>query len=164
MSRVPPPDCPPERPIAALIPAALPRPRPAPAPVGDLPPAPPHAAPPVLPGAGPAVYAIARLNRSGQVSAASVASALGWSPGDLITVTVRHGAIIVRPTGHGRRSVGADSSLVLPVAARRMCAIPVSSAVLLVAMPDAEVLVIHPVATLTRLLTRRHNQILEGLS
>jgi hypothetical protein len=119
---------------------------------------------PAHPGTGPAAYAIARLNRSGQVSAASVLSALGWAPGDLITVTVRHRAILVRPTGHGRRAVGADSSLVLPAAARRMCAIPAPSAVLLVAMPAADLLVIHPIATISRLLARRHTQILEGPS
>ncbi|MEV0271521.1 hypothetical protein AB0H43_22310 [Hamadaea sp. NPDC050747] len=161
---MPPPDCPPGGPIAALIPAALPRPRPVPAPVGDLPPGPPApstAAPPGSPGTGPAIYAIARLNRSGQISAAGVMSALGWAAGDLITVTVRHGAILVRPTGHGRRAIGADSALVLPAAARRMCAIGAPSAVLLAALPDADLLIIHPIATLARLLARRHTQILE---
>ena len=164
MSRVPPPDCPPEQPIAPLIPTALPRPRPAPAPVGDLPTAPASARPSVSAGTGPAVFAIARLNPSGQISAGSVVSALGWAPGDRIAFTVRHGAIVVRPTGHGRRSVGAGSSLVLPAAARRMCAIPARSPVLLVALPEAGLLVIHPVATVARLLARRHAQILKGPS
>ena len=60
------------------------------------------------------MFAIAGLNRSSQISAASVVSALGWAPGDRIAVTAHHGAILVRPADHGRRAVGADSSLVLP--------------------------------------------------
>jgi len=115
MSRVPPPDCPPERPIAALIPAALPRSRPAPAPVGDLPPAPGV-------DSTATVFAIARLNSSGQLSPRTVLSALGWTPGDRIAIIVRHGAIVVRLTDRSRHTIGADRSLVLPVAARRMCA------------------------------------------
>src|SRR4051812_43612423 len=116
MKRVPPPDCPPDRPIGALIPAALPRPHPEPAPVGDLPPAPLSADSGSI-GIGPAVYAIARLNRSGQISARATLAALGWTSGDPIAVTVRHRAILVRPAEHSRRTIGAGNSLVLPIAA-----------------------------------------------
>jgi hypothetical protein len=155
MSRVPPPDCPPEQPIAALIPAPLPRPRPAPAPVGDLPPAPTVAA-------GTTVLAIAKLNSSGQISARTILSALGWASGDRIAVVVRDGTIVVSTSNRGGRTIGADGSIVLPVAARRMCAIANRSSVLLAALPDAGLLVVHPIATITRLLARRHAKIIGG--
>jgi hypothetical protein len=155
MSRVPPPDCPPEQPIAALIPAPLPRPRPAPAPVGDLPPT-------SRPVPVSAVFSIARLNPSGQISARTVMSALGWVPGDRIAVVVRHGAIVVALSNRGGRTIGADRSIVLPVAARRMCAIADRSAVLLAALPEVGLLVVHPIATITRLLSRRHAKIIGG--
>jgi hypothetical protein len=155
MSRVPPPDCPPDRPIAALIPAALPRPRPAPAPVGDLPPA-----PTVAPGT--TVFVIARLNPSGQISARTAMSALGWTPGDRIAITVRHGTIVVCLSGRGGRTIGADCLIVLPVAARRMSAIADRSSVLLAALPDVDLLFVHPIATVARLLARRHAQIIRS--
>ena len=81
-----------------------------------------------------------------------------------IAATVRHGAIVIRPAGHGRRAVGAGGSLVMPIAARRMCAISPGSSVVLVAVPEADTLIIHPIAIISRLLARRHTQILEGLS
>jgi len=165
MSRVPPPDCPPEQPIAALIPAALPRPRLVPAPVGDLPPMPAGVHHAVLAAdASSPVFAIAQLNPSGQISAATVLSTLGWTPGDHIAFTVRHGAIVVTRSDHGPRRIGAGGSLVPPVAARRMCAIPARSPVCIVALPEPNLLVIHPIATIARLLARRHAQILEGPS
>lgn len=107
------------------------------------------------------MFAIACLNPSGQIRAGAVLSALGWNPGDRIAFSVRHGAIVVLPAGHSRRTVGAGRSLVLPVAARRMCAIADRSSVLLVALPVAGLLVIHPIAAIARLLDRRHARILE---
>jgi len=110
------------------------------------------------------VYAIARLNQSGQISARTTMAALAWASGDPIAVTVRHRAILVRPAEHSRRTIGAGNSLVLPIAARRMCAIPPGSSVLLVAVPGADTLIIHPIADIAQLLARRHARILEGLS
>jgi hypothetical protein len=149
----PAPDYPPEVPIAALIPAALQRPRPEPAPVGDLPPAP-------APYADPAVFTLARPNPSGQISVRTLLSALDWGPGDRVTVTVEHGCIVVAAATQGGRSIGADGSLVLPVAARRMCAIADRSQVLVAALPDAGLLVVHPIAAIARHLSRKHSQII----
>jgi hypothetical protein len=153
MKRVPAPDCAPEVPIAALIPAALPRPRPEPAPVGDLP-------PPPAPQPEAAVFTLARLNPSGQISVRTLLSALGWEPGDRVTVTVEHGCIVVAPAAQGGRAISADGSLVLPVAARRMCAIADRSQVLAAALPDAGLLVVHPIVAIARHLSRKHSQIL----
>jgi len=152
MRRVPGSDCPPERPIAALIPAAFLRPRPEPAPVGDLPPT-------EATDADAAVLTLARLNPSGQISVRTVLSALGWRPGDRLAVTVEHGCIVATTAEHGGRVLGADGSLVLPVAARRMCAIADRSQVLVAALPHVELLVVHPIATILGHLTRRHAQI-----
>ncbi|MEV6964292.1 hypothetical protein AB0M47_04175 [Hamadaea sp. NPDC051192] len=111
---MPPPDCPSEQPIAALIPAALARPRPEPAPVGDLPPDPSG-------GDGDATaYACARLNPSGVIRAGKVLTALGWTPHDRVAFTVEHGCIVAALAEHGGRPIGAGGSLVLPIAARRM--------------------------------------------
>ncbi|MEV0271436.1 hypothetical protein AB0H43_21875 [Hamadaea sp. NPDC050747] len=129
-----------------------------------MPPAPPDPAPPIAAGISPAVYAIARLNPSGRISARPALAALDWGPGDAIAIAVRRGAIVVRPAEHTRRTIGAGNSLVLPIAARRMCAIPPGSSVLLVALPDADTLIIHPIAAIARLLARRHARILEGPS
>ena len=155
MKRVPPSDCPPERPIAALIPAALPRPRPEPAPVGDLPPA-------MAAEADAAVFTVVRLNPSGQISIRGVLSAVGWKPGDRIAFTVQHGCILVAATEHRGRKLGTGGLLVLPVAARRMCVIPAGSQVLVAALPDAGLLVVHPIAVIARHLARRHGRIVRS--
>jgi len=155
MKRVPPLDCPPEGPIAALIPAALPRPRPEPAPVGDLPPTVPA-------DADAAVFAIARLNPSGQISIRGVLPAVGWTAGDRIVFTVQHGCIVVAAAEHRGRTLSAGGLLVLPVSARRMCAIPARSQVLVAALPEAGLLLVHPIAAIARHLARRHGQIVRS--
>ncbi|MCP2323430.1 hypothetical protein HDA40_001937 [Hamadaea flava] len=152
---MPPSDCPPEQPIAALIPAALPRARPEPAPVGDLPPTPQ--------GDGDVTaYACARLTPSGVIRAGKVLTALSWLPHDRVAFTVEHGCIVAALADHGGRPIGAGGSLVLPIAARRMCAILTGSQVLLAALPDAGLLVVHPIARIDRQLARRHGQIVRG--
>ncbi|WP_027344972.1 hypothetical protein [Hamadaea tsunoensis] len=155
MKRVPPPDCPPELPISALIPMALPRPRPEPAPVGDLPPV-------TVDGADVAVLVIARLNPSGQISVRTLLPALGWTPGERIAFTVERRCIVVAATDHRGRALGTGGLLVLPVAARRMCAFPSGSQVLVAALPDAGVLVVHSIGVIARQLARRHGQIVRS--
>jgi len=50
----------------------------------------------------------------------------------------------------------------LPIAVRVMCGIELGSTVALAALVDSQVLVIHSVADVVRLLRRTHNRILGG--
>ncbi|MFC5006263.1 hypothetical protein ACFPIJ_51645 [Dactylosporangium cerinum] len=93
-----------EQMIAALIPAPLPRPRPEPSPLPTLP-----AARSSGQQAGPAIPTldIARLDRSGRVSARLLLDQLGWRPGHRVRVDVVDGAILVWPAFDGWPLVGA---------------------------------------------------------
>jgi hypothetical protein len=108
-----------EQVIDALVPAPLPRRPPMPAEVADL------APPPLAVGTEPAtvVFATSRVDASGRVAAASVATALGWPPGTRLDVDVVRATVVVRQAATGRRAVTARGEIPLPAAARRMCRI-----------------------------------------
>ncbi|WP_327010747.1 hypothetical protein OHA72_27815 [Dactylosporangium sp. NBC_01737] len=145
-----------EQMIAALIPTPLPRPRPAPAPLPTLP-AVPSGAAPVVP-----TLDIARLDRSGRVSARSLLDHLGWRPGQRLGVDVIHGAILIWPATDGQPLVGARGDLALPVAVRQMCAIRTGDLVVLAAERTHDLLIVHPAATVARLLADLHTRLTAG--
>lgn len=142
-----------EQMIAALIPTPLPHPRPEPAPLPTLPavPSSPEQAEPVIP-----TLDIARVDRSGRVSARSLLDQLGWRPGHRLRVDVFDGAILIWPATDGLPLVGARGDLVLPVAVRQMCAINTGDLVVLAAEHTRDLLIVHPAATVARLLADLH--------
>ncbi|GLL02156.1 hypothetical protein [Dactylosporangium matsuzakiense] len=142
-----------EQMIAALIPAALPRPRPEPAPLPTLP-----ASSSPWQESLPALD-IARLDRSGRVSARSLLDALGWRPGHRLRIDVNHSTVLIRAEADGRHSIGARGDLALPVAVRQMCAINTGDMVVLAAEPAHDLLILHPAATVARLLADLHTHL-----
>ncbi|WP_432973463.1 hypothetical protein [Dactylosporangium sp. CA-233914] len=139
-----------EQMIAALIPAPLPRPRPQPPPLPSLP-SPRTSPPQALPELD-----IARLDRSGRVSARLLLERLGWRPGQRLRTDVADPAILIWPDHAGAPLVGARGDLTLPAAVRQMCAIAIGDLVVLAADLDRGLLVVHPEDTVARLLADLH--------
>jgi hypothetical protein len=139
-----------EQMIAALIPTPLPLPRPQPPPLPTL--------PVQRSSAGPAIAAldIARLDRSGRVSARSLLDQLGWRPGHRLRIDAIDRALLIWPAASGATLVGARGDLALPAAVRQMCAIDTGDLVVLAADLRCGVLVVHPAATVAQLLTALH--------
>nr|BFE56516.1 hypothetical protein GCM10020063_010420 [Dactylosporangium thailandense] len=145
-----------EQMIAALIPAPLPRRPPEPAPLPALPASSSahREFEPMLP-----VLDIARLDRSGRVSARSLLDQLGWRPGQRVRIDVIGGAVLIRAAASGRPLIGARGGLSLPVAVRQMCAISAGDLVVLAAEPAHDLLIVHSVATVARLLAGLHTHL-----
>ena len=142
--------------IGALIPAAPIPPQPQPIPLASL---------LVIAQTGDdisdgVVLGVARVDPCGRVSARSVCAAMGWQPGQHLAITIRHGTILLTASDVGRLAVAGRNELGLPAAARQLCAIMPGSWVLLAALTQRGVMIIHPQGAVTRLLVDLHHQLL----
>ncbi len=142
--------------IAALVPTPIPRPRPSATPLPVLPAQ--H-----LPARSDApLLDMASLDRSGRLSARALLHTLAWRPGHRVDIDVVDGAMVIVPSATGRWAVGARGELALPTPARQLCGITPRSAVVLAAYPQLNLVVIHPVTTVARLLGELHARLAGG--
>ncbi|HZM82546.1 MAG TPA: hypothetical protein VFC19_43065 [Candidatus Limnocylindrales bacterium] len=144
--------------IAALVPATV-----IPQPAAVSLPALPASVVPDRPNQGPVLIATCVMDHSGRVNAAPLLKALAWAPGDLIDVDLLHGVVVVEAIRTGRHVIGVRGDIGIPAAVRAMCGIHPDHQVLLAALVDQRVLVIHSVGAVARLLARRHHRILGDL-
>lgn len=127
---------------------------------------PPPAPPPALPTAAPArdpdtlLIGIARLDRSGRVHERTLFAALGWSPGHELGLDTAAGGIVVASVPGGRHRIDDRGALALPAAARRMCGIEPGPPVVLAAAVDQQLLLVHPAASVARLLADHHRSVI----
>lgn len=135
--------------IGALVPGPLPRPTPIAAPMPTL----PSRRPPADPNAVP-LLDIARVDRSGRVSARALLRLLRWTAGRRVDIGVVDGTVVMTAAVEGAYVVGSRGDLALPAAARAMCG--VTDDVVVVGYPSHRVVVIYPAATVARLLHERH--------
>jgi hypothetical protein len=140
--------------IGMVVPRPLPRPVPPPTVLPVLPtrhlPADPDSV----------LLDVARLDRSGRLSARSLLRALGWASGHRVDIDVCDAAIAVTASVTGRHSVDRRGDLALPAAARHLCATSAGQPVVLAAYPSAGLIVVHPAATVARLLADLHHRLL----
>jgi hypothetical protein len=146
--------------IAALLPASPARQRP---PTMPLPAPPPVVA---LRTVRPdrLLIGTARIDRSGRVHERALLRALGWGPGRRLDLDSVDGLIVVAPAPVGRHVVDGRGGLPLPAAARRMCGIEPGPPLVLAAAVAEQVLVIHPAATVARLLAAHYTDLLSQAS
>lgn len=148
-----------ERLIAALIPDAVER--------QDL------AAPaplPMLPalrrveqaGSTALLVVTARMDRSGRVHERILLRALGWEPGQRLEMDTLHGLIVVAPASTGPHVVDARGAFGLPASLRHLCGIEPGSPLVLAAVADAQVLVVHPGAIVADLLAAHYTTLLRA--
>jgi hypothetical protein len=144
--------------LAAVIPVPLQRPIPRT----------PHLLPelpaPRLPAAEPEslVLGMARLDGSGRVHDRAILAALDWHPGRRIDITTVYDTIVVHSVSTGLHIIGARGDLTLPAAARTLSGIPANSRVVLAAIPSENLLLVHPSATMARLLCRHYATMDDG--
>jgi hypothetical protein len=140
----------PEQLIGALVPSPISRRRPSPAPLPLLP------ARHLLAGSDAPVLDMARLDRSGRLSARALLRTLGWRPGRRVDIDVVDGAMVIVSAVSGQPAVGTRGELALPTTARQLCGMKPGPPVVLAAYPPLDLLVIHPVSTVARLLREFH--------
>ena len=95
---------------------------------------------------------MARLDGSGRVHDQTIRTTLDWHPGQRVDITSVHDTIVVYGVSTGLHIVGARGDLTLPAAARAPSGIPANSRVILAAIPSENLLLVHPPATMARLL------------
>jgi hypothetical protein len=108
------------------------------------------------------VYGLAVLDRYGRLAELTVLRALGWGPGQPLTLTLLAGSVLAAPCSGSPVRVGNDGYLRLPVGLRRACRLVAGDRVLLVAEPPAGRLLLHPPAALDALLDAHHTALLRG--
>ena len=110
----------------------------------------------------PPVLDVARLDRLGRLSARDLVRAMGWAPGRRVTIDVVDDAVLVVSAAGGRHAVGGRGELVLPVAVRQLCGIDPFRPVLLAAYPVSDMVLIHPMEVVARLVAGLHIRLVGG--
>jgi bifunctional DNA-binding transcriptional regulator/antitoxin component of YhaV-PrlF toxin-antitoxin module len=108
------------------------------------------------------VYGLTAVDSRGRVSDKSVTRALGWQPGDPLSLRVTDGLIIVVAVAEGQLAVSSQGRVHLPASARHACRITPGDRVLLAAEPADGVLVVHPLATLDAMISRFRDHVMTG--
>ncbi|MFI7520622.1 hypothetical protein [Micromonospora globbae] len=93
------------------------------------------------------------------MSAQHLLRGLGWPPYHRLDIQPRHGMLVACSASDGRHQVGSRGDLPLPANARQLCRIEPGQPVLLAAIVTHDLLVVHPVSTVARLLADLHTQL-----
>ena len=98
------------------------------------------------------VYGLARVLANGTIGNRGTVQALRWQHADRLDADLIPGAIILRPSPHGRIGVHHSLRLTIPATARRSHGIKTGDYVLLAAAPAHSLLIIHAMPAVDELL------------
>jgi len=98
------------------------------------------------------VYGTGRIDESGRVGDRAMTSALGWQPGDRLTLTAAAGVVFARRDPDGMVALPARPYLVIPAALRRRCGLRPGDRVLLAVFPAQDALAAYSFAVVDQAL------------
>jgi hypothetical protein len=98
------------------------------------------------------VYGFGRIDESGRVADRAMTSALGWRPGDRLTLTASAGMIIAHRDPGGMVTMPAKPYIMIPAALRRRCGLRPGDRVLLAVFPAQDTLAAYPLAVVDQAL------------
>ncbi|MFF0721849.1 hypothetical protein [Micromonospora sp. NPDC003816] len=127
-----------------------------------MPALPARVCPPAITDASGLLLWMALPARCGRVIAQHLLHAMGWSPGHRLGIQLCHGMLVIASAQDDRYQVGSRGELPLPASARQMCQIEPGQPVLLATFITHDLLVVHPVSTVARLLTSLYRQFAGG--
>ena len=110
----------------------------------------PVAAAPAVPD--DVMYGFGRMGESDRVADRAMTSALGWQPGDRLTLTAAAGVVIARRDPGGMVTMASKPYLVIPAALRRRCGLRPGDRVLLAVFPDQDALAAYSFAVVDQVL------------
>lgn len=102
------------------------------------------------------LYGVGRIDASGRVGDRAFTSALGWRPGDRLTLTAADGVVIVRRDPAGLVTMPAKPYIVIPSALRRRCRLQPGDRVLLAMFPGQDAMAAYSFAVVDEAL-RAHS-------
>ncbi|HEV3287460.1 MAG TPA: AbrB/MazE/SpoVT family DNA-binding domain-containing protein [Streptosporangiaceae bacterium] len=97
-------------------------------------------------------YGFGRMDEWGRVADRAMITALGWQPGDRLTLTAAAGVVIARRDPGGMVTMAAKPYLVIPAALRRRCGLRPGDRVLLAAFPAQDALAAYSFAVVDQAL------------
>jgi hypothetical protein len=97
-------------------------------------------------------YGLGRMDESGRVADRAMIGALGWQPGDRLTLTAAAGVVIARRDPGGLVTMPAKPYIVIPAALRRRCGLRPGDRVLLAVFPARDALAAYPLAVVDQAL------------
>ena len=107
------------------------------------------------------VYGFGRMDESGRVADRAMTCALGWQPGDRLTLTAAAGVVVARRNPGGMVTMPSKPYLVIPAALRRRCGLRPGDRVLLAVFPARDALAAYSFAVVDQAL-RAHGPVPGG--
>jgi bifunctional DNA-binding transcriptional regulator/antitoxin component of YhaV-PrlF toxin-antitoxin module len=108
------------------------------------------------------LYGFGRMDESGRVADRAMTTALGWQPGDRLTLTAAAGVIIARRDADGAVTMPRKPYIVIPAALRRRCGLRPGDGVLLAVFPAQDALAAYSFAVVDQALRACAPALLEG--
>ena len=102
-------------------------------------------------------YAVTAIDVWGRIADRSLLQALGWRAGRAITVSVRQGAIAVRPSSRGQHHITGQGHLRVPASVRHLVHLDGGDRLLLAASPAHSLVVAYPTRALDAMLVAYHS-------
>jgi len=107
-------------------------------------------------------YGFGRMDEWGRVADRAMIAALGWQPGDRLTLTAVAGVVIARRDQGGMVTMPAKPYLAIPAALRRRCGLRPGDRVLLAVFPDRDALAAYSFAVVDQALRAHAPALREG--
>ena len=98
------------------------------------------------------MYGLGRMDESGRVADRAMTGALGWQPGDRLTLTAAAGVVTARRDPGGMVTMPAKPYLVIPAELRRRCGLRPGDRVLLAVFPARDALAAYSFAVVDQAL------------
>ena len=98
------------------------------------------------------LYGFGRMDESGRVADRAMTTALGWQPGDRLTLTAAAGVVTARRDPAGMVTMPTKPYLVIPAALRRRCGLRPGDRVLLAVFPARDTLAAYSFAVVDQAL------------
>jgi hypothetical protein len=101
-------------------------------------------------------YTVTPVDARGRLADRSPIRALGWRPGQPITITITQQAVVVMSQTGGADSITRQGHLRLPARIRQVCRLAAGGRLLVAAAPTPGVLVAYTMALLESILLEHH--------
>jgi hypothetical protein len=111
---------------------------------------------------GDTIYGFGSVDDRGRVADLVAPQAMGWVPGTRLRINVHEGLLVIQAHPDGPLSITGRGHLRVPTPVRRWCGLVPGDRVLLAADPDRGRLVLHPPATLDRMIAQAHAVLRDG--